>query len=220
MRDQLTQSNLQAPKLTSRHRIAIALQFLGIGIARAAAVQFKAGNCRAVALTLASEVNRVFKPGSSPFHWFVIIKTGARCMLSRKGSLDSPNTATAIVDTDFALKHRIETLAVLLTALTAEVDRLRAESSPTKNYLPNHSSEAEFRQASINDEGIDFYREIELYEIELIKRALQREHGCQRRAAELLGLNPTTLNAKIKHFGTIGFDLTLFVRNMADRQSD
>jgi len=141
-------------------------------------------------------------------------------MLRRRDSLDSPKTATAIVDTDFALKHRIEALAVLLAALMAEVDRLRAELTPTKKYVSNHSSEADFRQASINDEGIDFYREIELYEIELIKRALQREHGCQRRAAELLSLNPTTLNAKIKHFGTIGFDLTLFVRNMADRQGD
>jgi len=132
-------------------------------------------------------------------------------MLSRRGSLDSPNIATAIVDTDFALKHRIEALAVLVSALMAEVDRLRAELSPTKKYLPNHSSEADFSQASINDEGIDFYREIELYEMELIKRALHRERGCQRRAAELLGLNPSTLNAKIKHFGNCGFDLTVFL---------
>ena len=122
-------------------------------------------------------------------------------MLIRTGSLDSPKIATAIVDTDFALKHRIETLAALVSALVAEVDRLRADLSPTKKYPPNHNSEADFRQASVNDEGIDFYREIELYEIELIKRALHRVRGCQRRAAELLGLNPTTLNAKIKHFG-------------------
>jgi DNA-binding protein Fis len=141
-------------------------------------------------------------------------------MLIRPDSLESPKMATAIVDTDLALKHRIETLAALVSALVAEVDRLRAELSPPQKYLRNHNSEADFRQASINDEGIDFYREIELYEIELIKRALQRVRGCQRRAAELLGLNPTTLNAKIKHFATNGFDLTLFVRNMADRQGD
>ena len=62
----------------------------------------------------------------------------------------------------------------------------------------------------------DFYREIELYEIELIKRALHRVRGCQRRAAELLGMNPTTLNAKIKHFAQCGFDLTVFFRNKGD----
>ena len=138
-------------------------------------------------------------------------------MPTRTGSLDSPKIATAIVDTDLALKHRIETLAALVSALMAEVDRLSAELSRTKKYLPNHNSEADFSQASIIDEGIDFYREIELYEIELIKRALHRVRGCQRRAAELLGLNPTTLNAKIKHFGNCGFDLTVFFRNKGDR---
>jgi len=137
-------------------------------------------------------------------------------MLSRRGSLDSPKIATAIVDTDFALKHRIETLATLVSALKVEVDRLRAELPRTNKYHRNHNSGADFKQASINDEGIDFYREIELYEIELIKRALRRVQGCQRRAAELLGLNPTTLNAKIKHFANCGFDLTLLFRNKGD----
>ena len=138
-------------------------------------------------------------------------------MLIRRRSLGSPKTTTAIVDNDLALKHRIETLAALATALMAEVDRLRAEVSPRKEYQQNHNLEADLRQGSVNDESIDFYREIELYEIELIKRALHRVRGCQRRAAGLLGLNPTTLNAKIKHFGTCGFDLTVFLRNKGDR---
>lgn len=129
------------------------------------------------------------------------------------GSLDSPKITTGLVDTDLALKHRIETLTALVSALMQEVDRLRAESSPTKKYRRNHTSRADSIQASINDVGIDFYKEIELYEIELIKRALLRVGGCQRRAAQLLGLNPTTLNAKLKHFGNCGFDLTVFFRN-------
>jgi DNA-binding NtrC family response regulator len=141
-------------------------------------------------------------------------------MLIPRRSLDSPKVATALVDTDLALKHRIETLAALLSTIMEEIDRLRAELSPTRKYPSNHKSKKDLRQALINDEGIDFYREIELYEIELIKRALHRVRGSQRRAAELLGLNPTTLNAKIKHFATRGFDLTLFVRNMANRQDD
>jgi len=132
------------------------------------------------------------------------------------GSLHSPKITTGLVDTDLALKHRIETLTALVSALMEEVDRLRAELSPTKKYLRKHNSRADFKQALINDVGIDFYREIELYEIELIKRALHQVRGCQRRAAELLGLNPTTLNAKIKHFGNCGFDLTVFFRNKGD----
>lgn len=132
------------------------------------------------------------------------------------GSLRSPKITTGLVDTDLALKHRIETLTALVSALTEEVDRLRAELSPTKKYLPKHNSRAGFKKALINDVGINFYREIELYEIELIKRALHRVHGCQRRAAELLGMNPTTLNAKIKHFGNCGFDLTIFFKSKGD----
>jgi DNA-binding NtrC family response regulator len=97
-----------------------------------------------------------------------------------------------------------------------EVDRLRAELPPTKKYLPKHNSRADSKQTLTTDVGIDFYREIELYEMELIKRALHRVHGSQRRAAELLGLNPTTLNAKIKHFAHCGFDLTLFFKNKGD----
>src|ERR1041385_3392650 len=136
------------------------------------------------------------------------------------GSLHSPKITTGLVDTDLALKHRIETLTALVSALMEEIDRLRAELSPTKKYLQKHKSQAGFKQALINDVGIDFYREVELYEIELIKRALHRVNGSQRRAAELLGLNPSTLNAKIKHFAARGFDLTLLVRNMANRQDD
>jgi DNA-binding NtrC family response regulator len=132
------------------------------------------------------------------------------------GSLHSPKIRTGLLDTDLALKHRIETLTALVSALVKEIDRLRAELPPTKKYLAKHNARAGFKQALINDMGIDFYREIELYEIELIKRALHRGRGSQRRAAELLGLNPTTLNAKLKHFANCGFDLTVFFRNKGD----
>jgi DNA-binding NtrC family response regulator len=141
-------------------------------------------------------------------------------MLIQRRSLDSSKIATDLVDTDFALKHRIETLAALLSTIMKEIDRLRSELSPTRKYASNHKSKKDLRQALINGDGIDFYREVELYEIELIKRALHRVNGSQRRAAELLGLNPSTLNAKIKHFAARGFDLTLLVRNMANRQDD
>jgi len=136
------------------------------------------------------------------------------------GYLNSPKFKAGLVDPDLALKHRIETLTALVSALMEEVDRLRAELPPTKKYLPKHNSRAGFKHTLINDVGIDFYREIELYEMELIKRALHRVHGCQRRAAELLGLNPTTLNAKIKHFANSGFDLTIFFRNKGDHLGD
>ncbi|HAF16090.1 MAG TPA: hypothetical protein DHU55_15710 [Blastocatellia bacterium] len=50
-------------------------------------------------------------------------------------------------------------------------------------------------------EGIDFYRELERFETNLIKLALKQTRGHQTRAATLLHLNPTTLHSKIKLYG-------------------
>jgi DNA-binding protein Fis len=49
--------------------------------------------------------------------------------------------------------------------------------------------------------GIDLYEETCRFEIRLIQRALEETDGNQTRAARLLGLNLTTLNAKIKRYG-------------------
>jgi DNA-binding NtrC family response regulator len=43
--------------------------------------------------------------------------------------------------------------------------------------------------------------EVQRFECELIRQALQRTHGNQRRAAKLLGVKVTTLNCKIKRLG-------------------
>ncbi len=48
--------------------------------------------------------------------------------------------------------------------------------------------------------GIDFYDEVKRFEIGLIKRALRTTAGHQSRAAKLLNLKVSTLNAKIKHY--------------------
>jgi DNA-binding NtrC family response regulator len=50
------------------------------------------------------------------------------------------------------------------------------------------------------DEQFDFYHEVERFEIKLIKSALIITGGSQIKAARLLKLNATTLNAKIKTF--------------------
>jgi DNA-binding NtrC family response regulator len=48
--------------------------------------------------------------------------------------------------------------------------------------------------------GISFYDEVNRFQIELIRRALEVTGGHQSRAAKLLGMNTTTLNSKIKYF--------------------
>lgn len=59
--------------------------------------------------------------------------------------------------------------------------------------LTNNQPEAE-RQLGLQEE-------VQRYEMELIRNALQRTRGNQRRAAKLLGVKVTTLNCKIKRFG-------------------
>lgn len=57
------------------------------------------------------------------------------------------------------------------------------------------------RQAQQPERKFGLQEEVQRYEIELIKNALQRTRGNQRRAARLLGVKVTTLNCKIKRFG-------------------
>src|SRR5829696_6228066 len=49
--------------------------------------------------------------------------------------------------------------------------------------------------------GARFSDEVRQFEVSLIRTALGRTAGRQTRAARLLGLKPTTLNAKIKRYG-------------------
>ena len=49
--------------------------------------------------------------------------------------------------------------------------------------------------------GARFSDEVRQFEMCLIRTALGRTSGSQTRAAKLLGLKPTTLNAKIKRYG-------------------
>jgi DNA-binding NtrC family response regulator len=68
-------------------------------------------------------------------------------------------------------------------------------------YLARDKSFAEetTRIQSLNlEDGVDFYGEVERFEVGLIKRALEQTAGNQARAARLLHIKPTTLNSKIK----------------------
>ena len=53
--------------------------------------------------------------------------------------------------------------------------------------------------------GARFSDEVRQFEVSLIRTALGRTSGSQTRAAKLLGLKPTTLNAKIKRYGIMAW---------------
>ena len=56
-------------------------------------------------------------------------------------------------------------------------------------------------QDSQTNENLGLHEEVQRYESELIRQALLRTHGNQRRAAKLLRVKVTTLNCKIKRLG-------------------
>ncbi|HYV11088.1 MAG TPA: helix-turn-helix domain-containing protein [Pyrinomonadaceae bacterium] len=82
----------------------------------------------------------------------------------------------------------MDQLVLLAKALAVEIETLKAELSNNQNNEPI-------------DHGIDFYDEVERYEIELIRSALNHCGGNQTQAAKLLHLKSTTLHAKMKHYG-------------------
>ena len=89
------------------------------------------------------------------------------------------------------LQRRVQQLVLIANALASEVKTLQTEISTTRNQ----------KQIDFDNDGIDFYHEVERYEIEMIKNALELCDGNQTRAAKLLTMKPTTLNAKMKHYG-------------------
>lgn len=78
--------------------------------------------------------------------------------------------------------HNINSLREAAITLLREVESLASRQEPQPARL-----------------GLQ--EEVQRYESELIRDALQRTHGNQRRAAKLLRVKVTTLNCKIKRLG-------------------
>ena len=81
-----------------------------------------------------------------------------------------------------SLDHRIESLMILAEVTLQEVKLLKEQ--------PGLEEPAD----------LDLQAQVRRFEAELIRSALHRTGGCQRRAARLLGVKVTTLNSKIKRY--------------------
>ena len=79
--------------------------------------------------------------------------------------------------------HNINTLREAAMTLLREVESLASQQEPPTS------------------QRLGLQEEMQRYESELIRDALQRTRGNQRRAAKLLGVKVTTLNCKIKRLG-------------------
>jgi transcriptional regulator with GAF, ATPase, and Fis domain len=87
------------------------------------------------------------------------------------------------------------------TPVDATVDvRLNTLRETVLELLDEVESLAISRPVDIK-RGARFSDEVRQFEVSLIRTALGRTSGSQTRAARLLGLKPTTLNAKIKRYG-------------------
>jgi len=83
------------------------------------------------------------------------------------------------------LSNKISNISHLVSVLSAAVEDLEALELPQL------------------DDQFDFYEEVERFQINLIKSALRVTGGSQVKAARLLKLKATTLNAKMKLYRLI-----------------
>ena len=80
------------------------------------------------------------------------------------------------------IEARLSSLKILAQSLVREIQSLEEQG------------------AADTPEALNLQTEVRLFEAELIRSALVRTEGRQRRAARLLGMKVTTLNAKIKRY--------------------
>lgn len=98
------------------------------------------------------------------------------------------------------LENVIERAVVIAPGTEITIECLPAEIRDPR--LAKRDETGEYGTASLVDlnRGINFYDEVKRFEIDLIRRALEHTGNHQSRAARMLGLNPTTLNSKIKTY--------------------
>jgi transcriptional regulator with GAF, ATPase, and Fis domain len=98
----------------------------------------------------------------------------------RHSSSDSVSASIHLQEAAF--DNRIETLREIALVFLSELESLRGA-----------------RPGRVEG-SVTLCDEVQRFEIDLIQSALERAHGNQTRAARLLGVKPTTLNAKLKRY--------------------
>jgi DNA-binding NtrC family response regulator len=103
------------------------------------------------------------------------------------GQVNFENRQTNDISTAGLEESRIKALKSLAQLLLREVEQIEQTSSINGKCLLSE-------QVSLVDD-------VQNYEAQLIRTALLQSKGHQRRAAKILGIKNTTLNAKIKRYG-------------------
>jgi len=94
----------------------------------------------------------------------------------------SPSASQSTLLREATLENRLNALRDIALTLLSEVDLLRS-TPPARG-----------------EGSLKLYDEVQRFEIDLIRSALQKTNGSQVRAAQLLSVKQSTLNAKIKRY--------------------
>ncbi|HXU07543.1 MAG TPA: sigma-54 dependent transcriptional regulator [Blastocatellia bacterium] len=97
------------------------------------------------------------------------------------------------------LENVIERAVIIGRGKTIEREDLREEVLNPQRASSQVGGQRLATQIDLS-RGISFYDEVNRFQIELIRRALEITGGHQSRAAKLLGMNTTTLNSKIRYY--------------------
>ena len=110
-----------------------------------------------------------------------------------------PGRSQARTVNPYRRHHRVNRHIALVKNLA---DALKKNVQDLSEDLGAMSSPPEADEIKFYEEAdeIQFYEKVRHFEMALIEQALRRTGGHQKRAARLLGLNVTTLNAMIKRY--------------------
>jgi DNA-binding NtrC family response regulator len=97
------------------------------------------------------------------------------------------------------LENVIERAVIIARGEGLDRSDLREEVLSPRRQASQSGGQMPASQIDLSD-GISFYDEVNRFQIELIRRALEITGGHQSRAAKLLGMNTTTLNSKIRYY--------------------
>jgi DNA-binding NtrC family response regulator len=97
------------------------------------------------------------------------------------------------------LENVVERAVIIARGNTIEREYLREEVLNPNRVASQVGGQKIATQIDLS-RGISFYDEVNRFQIELIRRALEITGGHQSRAAKLLGMNTTTLNSKIRYY--------------------
>jgi DNA-binding NtrC family response regulator len=97
------------------------------------------------------------------------------------------------------LENVMERAVIIARGKTIELEDLREEVLNPQRAATQIGGQKVAAQIDLS-RGISFYDEVNRFQIELIRRALEITGGHQSRAAKLLGMNTTTLNSKIRYY--------------------